>query len=155
MSSSTFDVQEKQLPPLVVAGIRMKGRYSDCGKAFGKICRLLKWRAKGPPMMLHYDTCYKEADADFEACVPMGAAEKLEGVEVHDLPGGKCVSLVHQGPYEQLGSSYERIGKYLSEHGYKAAIPSREIYIKGPGMIFKGNPKRYLTEIQMLIEPAS
>jgi DNA-binding transcriptional MerR regulator len=28
----------------------------------------------------------------------------------------------------------------------------REIYHKGPGMIFRGNPKRYLTEIQMLVK---
>lgn len=31
-------------------------------------------------------------------------------------------------------------------------MPTREVYLKGPGMIFKGNPKNYLTEIQMLIE---
>jgi len=30
--------------------------------------------------------------------------------------------------------------------------PTRAIYIKGPGMIFKGNPKKYLTEIQMVVK---
>jgi hypothetical protein len=25
----------------------------------------------------------------------------------------------------------------------------REVYVKGPGLIFKGNPKNYLTEIQL------
>jgi hypothetical protein len=30
--------------------------------------------------------------------------------------------------------------------------PTREIYLKGPGMIFKGNPENYLTEIQIMIE---
>jgi hypothetical protein len=33
--------------------------------------------------------------------------------------------------------------------------PTREIYYKGPGMIFRGNPKNYLTEIQMLIKDDS
>lgn len=28
-------------------------------------------------------------------------------------------------------------------------LPTREIYVKGPGLIFKGNPKNYLTEIQL------
>jgi hypothetical protein len=32
------------------------------------------------------------------------------------------------------------------------SVPCREVYIKGPGMIFKGNPKNYLTEIQLMIE---
>ena len=41
---------------------------------------------------------------------------------------------------------------YLKQKGYKATAPSREIYLKGPGMIFRGNPKNYLTEIQMVVE---
>lgn len=28
--------------------------------------------------------------------------------------------------------------------------PIREIYIKGPVMIFLGNPKKYITEIQFM-----
>ena len=28
----------------------------------------------------------------------------------------------------------------------------REIYIKGPEMIFRGNPKKYITEIQFPFE---
>lgn len=30
----------------------------------------------------------------------------------------------------------------------------REIYIKGPGMMFKGNPEKYITEILYPIEEA-
>ena len=33
-----------------------------------------------------------------------------------------------------------------------SAWPTREVYIKGPGMIFKGNPAKYLTEIQVMIK---
>ena len=43
---------------------------------------------------------------------------------------------------------------YIENHGLKCAQPPREIYIKGPGMIFKGNPKNYITEIQMVVEEA-
>jgi len=32
-------------------------------------------------------------------------------------------------------------------------MPTREVYLKGPGMIFKGNPRNYLTEIQIPFEP--
>ena len=30
--------------------------------------------------------------------------------------------------------------------------PPREVYLKGPSMIFRGNPHKCLTEIQILIE---
>jgi effector-binding domain-containing protein len=61
------------------------------------------------------------------------------------------VSLVHQGPYEDLKSVYPKVFEFLREKGYTAMLPTREIYLKGPGMILKGNPKRYLTEIHVII----
>ena len=36
--------------------------------------------------------------------------------------------------------------------GSEVVLPTREVYLKGPGMIFKGNPRNFLTEIQMLIK---
>ena len=61
------------------------------------------------------------------------------------------MSIVHKGPYDQLGRSYEKIASYLKQKNHQVTAPPREIYIKGPGMIFKGNPKNYLTEIQFPI----
>jgi effector-binding domain-containing protein len=46
--------------------------------------------------------------------------------------------------YHQLPRSYGRIFDYIKEKKLKAVAPIREIYLKGPGMIFKGNPKNYL-----------
>lgn len=152
MAQTANEVQEKILDPLLVAGIRMKGRYSDCGQAFAKIGRSLGRFICGKPLLLHYDTEYHEADADFEACMPVRHRKDVAGISVHELPGGQCVSLVHQGPYDQLGRSYAMIFKYINERKYRAIVPTREVYLKGPGMIFKGNPKNYLTEIQILIE---
>jgi len=63
----------------------------------------------------------------------------------------KTIRLYHKGPYEQLGRSYARIMEYIQKRNYEAQLPIREVYIKGPGMIFRGNPKKYLTEIQIII----
>ena len=37
MQNSTFEVEEKMLETMLIAGVRMKGKYSDCGKGFSKI----------------------------------------------------------------------------------------------------------------------
>jgi hypothetical protein len=76
-----------------------------------------------------------------------------EGFSVHTLPGGRCVSLIHKGPYEEIGRTWARVMAYVQEKGWTAALPYREVYLKGPGMIFKGNPRNYLTEIQVLVAP--
>jgi len=153
MQESTFEVEEKHVNKMQIAGIRMTGRYSDCGAGFGKVCRAFGRWTCGKPFLLHYSQEYRETDADFEACVPIRKAHKqVEGVSVRELPGGRCVSLLHKGPYEDLGRSYEKVFAYLQGKDLRTIVPSREIYIKGPGMIFRGNPKKYLTEIQFLIE---
>ncbi len=152
MQNTTFDVQEKTLEAMLIAGVRMKGKYSECGKGFIKIGTNLGLSICGKPFCLHYDNEYREDDADFEVGFPIREAKEVEGVSVRELPGGRCVSLLHEGPYEQLERSYAKILDYVKDKGFEMLIPSREIYLKGPGMIFKGNPEKYLTEIQILIE---
>lgn len=152
MSNTNFVVQEKTIDQTTIASIRMKGWYGDCGKAFGRIYRSFGRLASGPPMLLHHDCEYKENDADFEACIPVKQPRQVAGIDVRPLPGGHCVALLHQGPYNQLHTSYAKITQYIHEKGYRVSMPTREVYLKGPGMIFKGNPKKYLTEIQFVIE---
>jgi DNA-binding transcriptional MerR regulator len=146
------DILEKTLEPLLVAGIRMQGRYADCGEAFGRLGRSLGRHICGKALLLHYDTEYRENDADFEACLPIRREIDVSGISVRRLPGGRCVALVHHGPYEQLSRSYARIFQNINDRKYKVLAPTREVYLKGPGMIFRGNPKKYLTEIQVLVE---
>jgi DNA-binding transcriptional MerR regulator len=152
MQQTTLQVVEKSLEPQLIAAIRMNGKYSECGKGFGKIARQFGRYLCGPPLLLHYDCEYREEDANFEACMPIRQGTSVNGIEVRDLPGGPCISLMHQGPYEDLGRSYAVILKHAHDHGYEIEIPTREVYLKGPGMIFKGNPKKYLTEIQLMVK---
>jgi DNA-binding transcriptional MerR regulator/predicted transcriptional regulator YdeE len=152
MAEILDEVTEKTLEPVLVAGIRMKGRYSDCGKGFGRLGRSFGRLICGKPLLLHYDAEYREDDADFEACMPIRQHKSVEGASVRELPGGRHVALVHKGPYDQMGRSYAKVLKWIKERNYKNTLPTREVYLKGPGMIFRGNPKNYVTEIQIPIE---
>ena len=151
-SEKEFEVEEKEIETMLIAGYRMKGKYSDVGKGFSKLGKAFGRHINGKPMNLYYEGEYKEDDADFEPCFPVRKGKDVEGISVREIKGGKCVSLIHKGPYENISESYKIIFEYINEKGCKTKLPSREVYLKGPGMIFKGNPKNYLTEIQMMIE---
>ncbi len=151
MKEATFEVQEKTVDAMVVAGVHMKGRYSDCGKGFAQIGRRFGRHICGKPFLLHYDTEYKEEDAEFDVCMPVRKGISSGEIFVRELAGGPCVSLLHKGPYAELGRSYARILNHVKQQGHQIEMPTREIYVKGPGMIFRGNPVKYLTEIQMLL----
>lgn len=144
-------VEERTIEPLLVGGIRMKGKYSDCGRGFSTLYKQLGRYATGKPLNLYYDGEFREDDADFEPCLPLRKAISKEGISVRELPGGRCVSLLHQGPYEELGRSYARVFRYIKQKGYEVLLPTREVYHKGPGMIFRGNPQKYVTQLQLLL----
>jgi DNA-binding transcriptional MerR regulator/effector-binding domain-containing protein len=147
LEGTRFAVEEKSLEPMLIAGIRIKGKYEECGAVFPALGKAVGRYICGKPLCLYYDGEYREEEANFEPCFPIRKRVQAEGISVRELPGARCLALVHQGRYDQLGRSYARILKYANEQKAKIVLPTREIYIKGPGVFFKGNPKNYLTEI--------
>ncbi|MCP5062741.1 MAG: MerR family transcriptional regulator [Ignavibacteriae bacterium] len=150
-TNQEFDVEEKEVSTVLIAGYRMKGKYQDVGEGFKLLGKSFGRQINGKGMNLYYDGEYKENDADFEPCFPIRKGKDLKDICVRELKGGKCVSLIHKGEYGTLHNSYKKLFSYINENKLKTLLPSREVYIKGPGMIFKGNPNNYLTEIQIMI----
>jgi len=146
-------IEVRNYDTMKVASIRYKGKYSDCGKYFkmifksaiGKLARL-------PPMLLCHDSEYKSDAADCEACVPVRENVLKDGVTTRELPATKAVSCIYTGGYDQIYKVYDELMNYAKEKGFEWVSPSREIYIKGPGMIFKGNPAEYITEVVLPVK---
>ena len=152
LSGGNFRVEEKSFESLLVAGIRMKGKYSDVGEGFAQLGKAVGRYVAGKALCLYYDGEYREDDGNFEPCFPIRKEVAADGISVHTLPAGRGLSLVHRGRYDQLGRSYARILSEAKRRSINMLLPTREVYLKGPGMIFKGNPKNYLTEILLPIE---
>lgn len=152
LSKSQFNVEEKNIESVLVASIRYEGKYSECGKYFGAIGKSFGRFINGKAFNLYYDLEFKADNADIESCMPIKKGKSSSEIQVKELAGGKGVSLIYKGPYDQIGNSYAIIFNYIKSKNYEIIAPIREIYIKGPGMIFKGNPKNYLTEIIVLVK---
>jgi DNA-binding transcriptional MerR regulator/DNA gyrase inhibitor GyrI len=145
-------VEEETIPGMLIAGIRFKGKYPEVGYKFGTLFKAFGRYARGKPFTLYYDGEYKEEGADIEACIEVKKKIEIEGIDCRELEGGKAVTLIHRGPYQELNRSYQKIYEYCREHKFKIMLPTREQYLKGPGMIFRGNPKRYVTRLMILHE---
>lgn len=152
MKVTDENIEKKELPEMLIAGHRMTGKYSDIGNGFKKLGPAAGRHIGGPAFGLHYCDEYRETDAEFEACFPVKKEVSGEGIDCRKLPGGTALTLIHRGSYETIGQAYEKLINEIKEQGLQKKLPSREVYIKGPGMIFKGNPKNYITEIQILVE---
>lgn len=150
-TKENFEIEEKEVETILIAGYRMKGKYQEIGKGFSKLGKKFGRHINGKALGLYYDSEYKENEAEFEACFPIRKGSETDGFSVRELKGGRCLALIHKGPYETISESYKKVFTSFNEKGYRKVLPTREVYLKGPGMIFKGNPKNYLTEIQLFI----
>lgn len=94
-------------------------------------------------------------EIDAEAAVPVpddllleAEAPNVGRIGVRVLPTATVARIVHVGPYDQLGTSYDALGHWIEDHGFAAAGPVREHYIDGPGAV---PPADYLTRIEIPI----
>jgi len=151
VSRMNYTIETKELEGLTVAAVRFKGKYNEVGKYFGEIYKEAKGKTCGTPFCCYYDNDYSE-EADIEACIPVKGMVSGGNVTTKQLPKIKAICTMHTGSYETLNLAYKAILDYARQHNLKTVLPSREIYHKGPGMIFKGNPNKYVTEIVIPVE---
>ena len=141
------DIEMEEIPQVLICSIRFHGKYHEVGAKFGTLFKAAGRRAAGKPFSLYHDGEYKEENADIEACLEVKKEIKKPGISCRLLAGGKVLTLLHYGPYEELGRSYQRLYEACREKNLEIILPSREQYLKGPGMIFRGNPKKYVTKL--------
>lgn len=148
--SLNIEIVEKEIPSVKIISISYRGEYSECGPYIGKVYKVGGWKAAG--YCFNRYTLNEEGDPPLiEVCLPVKAPISHKDVEFKELPPVKVLSTIHNGSYDRLGEAYQRLIDYRNEKGLECSGPYREHYIKGPGMVFKRNPEKYITEVQMPI----
>ncbi|WP_341274882.1 GyrI-like domain-containing protein [Clostridium beijerinckii] len=130
-----------------VAAMRYKGPVTEASKVFPNVFKAIKGKVNGAPFFYYYVMDEKSKIGEMELCVPTAENPNSNGVTIKDIPGTKAVCVTHIGPYETMYEAYEAIHCYAQENKLSLQPPFREVFIKGPGMILKGNPNKYITEI--------
>ena len=149
---SSYKVTKKKTKKQIVISTKYIGKYEDCGKYMGILYKIAKQHASGAPINLYYDAEYK-VNASIEVCVPVKKEIKVtKDISLKELPAVEGISTIHIGPYEKIGNAYQALSDYAKDKGLKLDLPTREEYLKGPGMLFKGNPNKYQTELFMPIK---
>ena len=95
---------------------------------------------------------YDEVNLDIEVTEPVSSAFEGDGeVNVYSLPAvDKMACIVHNGPFNTIGGTFERLYEWMAQNKYKADGPLREIYHKGEWVT--DNPDEYITELQIPIK---
>lgn len=89
-------------------------------------------------------------DYQFNAAIPVSTVDvELTGnVQAGQSPSGTAVRVIHTGPYENMGPSYEKLSAYMAVNGLQEGRVSWEHYISDPGQV---PAAEIITHIYMLI----
>ncbi|MCX7709720.1 MAG: GyrI-like domain-containing protein [Clostridia bacterium] len=142
-----YEVGVKDIEPIRVAVMRYKGIVTGASKVFPAVFKSIRGKANGAPFFCYHVVDQETKIGEMELCVPTAETPDCNGVTVKEMPRIKALSVMHVGPYETMHHAYEAIDRYAQEKKLTLQPPFREVYIKGPGMLFKGNPSKYITEI--------
>lgn len=145
-------IEIRDIEPVRVAYMRYHGIASEANALFPHVFKAVRGKANGAPFFSYLSMNPETKIGEIELCVPTAEIPGGNGIEVKEMPRIKAVCVTHTGSYETLNQAYAAINKYADENGIRIRPPFREVYIKGPGMLFKGNPGSYITEILFPID---
>ncbi|HEX3002364.1 MAG TPA: MerR family transcriptional regulator [Methanoregula sp.] len=150
----------RDIPPQRIVGKKGTGPYGEtisrlmpalCSQIFSDENQRNGLKITGPFMTLYYDSEYRGKDATMECVAPITGRIVLSDpeMEVRTLPGGKCLSLIHKGPYTGLHEAWARIGAYAEEREFVFNGLHREVYLTDPHVVPE---EELLTELQIPID---
>lgn len=141
-----YDIVLKEVKAVNVIALRFTGKYSDLDKYVPLLYQIAKDDCNGNHFNCYFDNKCKE-EADIELCLPVKRKIISNDVEYKTIPAIRAISTIHVGAYENLNFAYKSLFQYVNANSIKWLAPSREIYVKGPGKVFRGNADKYVTEI--------
>lgn len=149
-----YQIEIRDIEPIRVAYMKYKGIATEANKVFPNVFKSIMGKTNGAPFFSYLAMNPETKIGDLELCVPTEEIPSGNGVTIKDIPRIKAVCVTHIGSYETMYQAYTAIDAYAKKHHLTLQHPFREVFIKGPGMLLKGNPKKYITEIQFPIEEA-
>jgi len=134
-------VEIKTLPPQRVVFLRHRGPYDQVGATWAKLAAWAGQRGLFGPATRFLGISWDDPQitpADklrYDAAITIGRPVEPEGeIGVTEIAGGEYATLLHKGPYETLGRSYQALlGGWLPASGRELRdVPCFELYLNSP-----------------------
>lgn len=147
-----YQIEIREIESVRVAYMKYKGIATEANRVFPNVFKSIRGKVNGAPFFSYLSMNPETKQGEMELCVPTAETPVGNGIEVKEMPRIKAVCVTHIGSYETLPLAYAAIDKYAADNGLILTPPFREVFIKAPGMFLKGNPDKYITEIQFPIK---
>ena len=131
------EIKVREREATLVMSRRLPVRVSEIGRvigpSFGEVYGHLDAHGgepAGPPFVVYYGMPEADNPFDVEICAPIArVTEAPAGWQVKELPAGTFATLMHVGPYDTIGASYQALASWIGTHDMTVAGPPREVYL--------------------------
>ncbi len=144
-------IREVFLQQQLIASIRFIGEYQELNQQIPLLMQTCGKFVCGPPFSLYYDHEPLTEGADIEICVPVSEPVVIDPVHSRLLPGGRALTILHEGAYDQISISYQVMVDHLHNQDLILLYPTREVYLTGGESKNPQESEGYRTEIQFLV----
>lgn len=146
-----YEMERRDILEMKAALLSFDGTFQDIGAHAAELFKYVKGAVRGSSFCLYHDAQVEDI-THMDIGIPVKTPVTGGSVRTETLPAIQALCTTHEGSYETLNLAYKAILDYARDNGLKLLLPWREIYLKGPGPLFKGNPEKYRTEIQVPYE---
>jgi effector-binding domain-containing protein len=151
---AAFQVVERPAQP--VASIRTKVKVAEISTQLGIMLpevgkQLMAAGAKGMGAPFARYHSIEDGLVDLEAGISVQQPIQEKGrVRNSELPGGKCVSFWHVGPYDKLSGARDALLAHLASNKLTLRGGTWDVFWTDPGMV--PDPKKWKTQLLAPIE---
>ena len=151
--SDSIEVSIKQMEPVTVAFLGVKGHFSQIPTAFGRLYSWISekgYTPRGPAITVYYDVPGQVPDDQLrwelrsqisEDIVATGPDE--QGLGIKQVGTVQVATAMYKGPYEEMEGTYTALTEWVSENGYEINGPIEELFLNDPA-----SPEELITEIR-------
>ncbi len=133
-----YDCELKTQEPQPALSVRTHASAQELpslfGRVYGGIMQYLQELGEQPagmPFAAYHDMNMENLDIE----VGFPVTHKLNGkdeIQASEFPGGRLASVVHLGPYDQLGAAYGALAQWVSSQGFETTGVAYELYYSEP-----------------------
>lgn len=142
-----YKIEIREIGPLYVTYMGYERGVTKAGQVLPRVFQSMHGRTNRTPFFDYLPMNPETKQGVLELYVPTNKVPCTRDTKVKQMPHIGAVCVTHIGPYATLPLAYVAIDQYTIKHGLKISAPFRGIFIRGPGMLFKGDPRKYTTEI--------
>ncbi len=122
-------VIHKQLDEILVAYMRIHGKYTDIHKTLATIDNACHDLVIGDPIVVHHWLVQDKNGHDMDVCIHVSKPIEIGQVKSMTLEKCEAMTAVHSGSLESIFDTYRLTTKETYIHGLPIAESGREVYL--------------------------